>query len=125
METANTNPNNKMEMEIIIKELEVFRKNKDFEDKTSLRKKILRLSEQMDYWLDSGNGLYIESVSDYDNYNIFELQALLLDRELTLIESFENDDFNIPSKWNKQYQEAREEFDRISSYYNIEEFFEK
>lgn len=75
---------------MLIDDLERFRKSKAFEDKQEVKKKILWLSEKMGYWFDNADGSIQESIGEYDQYNLFELQCQLLDQEITLIQNLDS-----------------------------------
>lgn len=118
----------------IITELKKFRQGKEFNDKLALRKKILWSSEQLGNWFDAGDKSYIESVSDYDNYNLFELQVTLLDTLQTLLENYIHpnglkEDLDEAIKRNPDMEklrlEVREQQGRVASYIDIEEFIGK
>lgn len=114
----------------IITELNKFRQSKEFNDKLALRKKILWTSEQLGNWFDNATGTEQESVSDYNNFNLFELQVFLLDIFQTLLEKYIFPDLEID--YSKKYPEleklrleVREQQGRIASYINIKEFMDK
>jgi len=118
----------------IITELNNFRQGKEFNDKLALRKKILWSSEQLGNWFDAGDKSYIESVSDYDNYNLFELQVTLLDTLQTLLENYIypnglEEDLDEAIKRNPEMEklrlEVREQQGRIASYIDTKEFIDK
>lgn len=118
----------------IITELNKFRQSKEFNDKLALRKKILWSSEQLRNWFDAGDKSYIESVSDYDNYNLFELQVTLLDTLQTLLENYIypnglEEDLDEAIKRNPDMEklrlEVREQQGRIASYIDTQEFIDK
>src|SRR4030042_5568310 len=58
----------------IIIELNKFRQSKDFNEVFALKKKILWVSESLGNIFDNADKSIQESVPDYDNYNVFELQ---------------------------------------------------
>jgi DNA-directed RNA polymerase subunit RPC12/RpoP len=114
----------------IIAEINKFRQSKDFNNIIALRKKLLWLSEQMGNWHDAGDKFYyIESVYEYNKYNIYELQFYLISDTLCIIDTFflesENYDRKIKPKLKNLREELRKEYDKISSYINIKEYINK
>lgn len=113
----------------IIAELEAFRKKKEFNQVFELRKKILWVSEKMGHWFDNGDKSIQESVSDYDNYNVFELQLWLIDNEITIVDNLIEDEDGLPTnkypKLNRLRDNLLELHTRVLSQINIREFFEK
>ena len=83
----------KEEITPVIKILNHFRKSEDFNNKNELIKKQLWFSEEMACWHDLiipiGNGIdettHQESVSDYMDKTIKELQLLILDELLLVV----------------------------------------
>jgi len=63
----------------IIKDLDDFRKSKNFHDKLALKKKILMTSEELGHIFDNSDKSHQENVSDYDELDIYELQVCILD----------------------------------------------
>lgn len=113
----------------IIRELELFRKSKEFKQELALRKKILWTSEQMGNWFDNADKSIQESVTDYDNLNLFELQFYIIESELRLVESFALDNEDYEFRLNPDMKVLREELlkehKRILSYIDKEEFITK
>jgi len=81
----------------LIKELEKFRNSEKFKDILALRKMILRISENLGNIFDNATGTIQQSVSDYNNYTMFELQIFLIDIEFDIINSLLKDDLGIPN----------------------------
>ncbi len=79
----------------VIQELEAFRKSDKFKDVLSLRKTILETSESLGNLFDNANRTSQESVSDYDKYNFFQLQLILVDIELTFVERELIENYNL------------------------------
>jgi hypothetical protein len=73
-----------IELKKIIAELKIFIRSKHMNSRIAIRNKILWLSERMGFWFDSGTGLYIESVRDYDDWTLKELQNGIKDHLITL-----------------------------------------
>ncbi len=114
----------------IITNLNQFRLSKEFDSILSLRKKILWSNEELGNWYDSGDKSFMESISDYNNYNIFELKVTLLDTLQTLIENYIYPDLDLDysakyPELEKLRLEVRKQQDQIASYINIEEFMKK
>lgn len=118
----------------IIKELEKFRQSKEFEDVIALRKKVLWASESLGNLFDNATGTIKESVSDYDNYNVFELQSFLLGILETEIENYIlpnglDDDIDECIKknpgLNKLRLDIRKQQGKILSYVDWGEFLNK
>jgi len=113
----------------MIEELETFRKGKGFNGILDLRKKILWVSEQMGNWMNNATGTIVEGVTDYNEYNIFELQLWLLDNEITIVENLLKDDDGFLTRHNPKMEALRKELlehhSRVLSYIDKEEFFEK
>jgi len=118
----------------IIAELNKFRQSKDFSDRLALKQKILWASERLGDLFDNATGTIIESVSDYDNYNVFELQVTLLDILQTELENYIfpdilEEDYDKAIKRNPEIEklrlEVREQQGRIASYIDTQEFMEK
>src|SRR3989344_2579607 len=82
----------------VIKELERFRKSKDYNNILSLRKKMLWISEQMGNWGDNADKSCMESITDYDDWDIKELQTSILDNEITLVEELLPDILEEPDR---------------------------
>ena len=94
----------------IINELEKFRKSKEYNDRLELKKKILWASESLGNYFDNATGTIIESVSDYDNCNVFELQSDLLNIELDCVNSnLAEGEFGFPTKNNPELQNLRKD----------------
>lgn len=118
----------------MITELNKFRQSKEFENKLALRKKILWANEEQGNQMDAGDKSYIESVYDYDKYNLFELQVYILDMLQTILENYISpegleEDIEEAIKRNPDMEklrlEVREQQGRIASYINTEEFINK
>jgi len=92
----------------IIAELNKFRQSKEFNDRLALRNKILWASESLGNIFDNATGTIIESVSDYDNCNVFELQSDLLNIELDCVNNnLAEGELGIPTKDNPELQALR------------------
>ena len=118
----------------IIAELDKFRQSKGFSDRLALKQKILWTSESLGNIFDNGDGSCMESVSDYDNYNVFELQVTLLDILQTTLENYIfpdglEEDYDKAIKRNPDMErlrlEVREQQGKIASYISTKEFMEK
>jgi len=117
----------------IIAELNKFRQSKGFSDRLALKQKILWASESMGNIFDNGDKSCMESVTDYDNYNVFELQVTLLDILQTELECFlmkeDLEGLDKMIKNNPEIEklrlEVREQQGRIASYIDTQEFMEK
>lgn len=118
----------------IIVELNKFRQSKDFSDRLALKQKILWTSESLGNIFDNADKSIQESVADYDNYNVFELQVTLLDILQTELENYIcpdilEEDIEEAIKRNPDMEklrlEVREQQGRIASYISTEEFMNK
>lgn len=72
----------------LIEKINQFRLSNEFENKLSLKRKILEISESLGHMFDNADKSVQESVSDYDNSNLFELQIIILDILQTLLENY-------------------------------------
>lgn len=70
----------------LVNELEKFRRSEGFNSILSLRKKILWVSEQKANWNDNADKSFMESVTDYNDWNITELRSAIIECEITLLE---------------------------------------
>ena len=119
----------------IIGELNKFRESKEFNELLALRRKILWASESLGNMFDAGDKSYIESVSDYNNYNVFDLQIDLLDILQSTLQDYIfpkgiiEEDYNKAIKRNLEMEklriEVRNQQSKIVSYINIGEFMNK
>jgi len=106
----------------MIAELNGFRLSKEFNNnRIALRKKILWTSDKMGRWFDAGDKSYIESVSDYYDFNLFELQSDILESLVCILETFiypdlEEDYSNKYPELERLRLEVREHQDKVLSY---------
>ena len=71
----------------VINKLEAFRKSKEYNSVLELRKKMLWISEKMGNWEDNGDKTSMESVTDYDDWEIKELQTSIIEIEINLLQN--------------------------------------
>lgn len=113
----------------IISVLENFWKSDKYNSIIELRKKIIWTNEEMGNWYDAANKSFIENVFDYNKYNLYELQYILINSMIDIVnillrtedEFVEKEDFalkNLKEKFLKEY-------DRLHSYINIDEYNNK
>jgi DNA-directed RNA polymerase subunit RPC12/RpoP len=108
----------------IIAEINKFRQSKEFNDRLALRNKILWASESLGNYFDNATGTIIESVSDYDNCNVFELQSDLLNIELDCVNNnLAEGELGIPTKDNPELQALRK--DLINQIKKLASYLEK
>jgi hypothetical protein len=86
-----------IEVTEIITNLKDFVKSEKMNNWIDVRNKILWLSERMGYWYDSGTGIYIESVGDYDDWSLIELQDGIKDNLITLEENMAREEILVKS----------------------------
>ena len=92
----------------IIAELNKFRQSKEYNDRLALKEKILWGSESLGHIYDNGTGTIRESISDYDNLNIFELQLYVIEIELLCVEDLLRDnDSGLPTINNPKLNKLR------------------
>lgn len=94
----------------VIQDIEAFRKTDDFNDIFLLRKKILQTSEAFGYLFENASKTSRERVSDYDKYNFFQLQLILVDIELTFVERELIENYNL-----QEYEQLRLELKELHS----------
>ena len=75
----------------------------------------------MGRWFDAGDKSYIESVSDYYDFNLFELQSDILESLVCILETFiypdlEEDYSNKYPELERLRLEVREHQDKVLSY---------
>jgi DNA-directed RNA polymerase subunit RPC12/RpoP len=92
----------------LITELDKFRQSKEFNDILALRKKLLWASEKLGNCWDNATGTIIESVSDYNNLNVFELQSDLLNIELDCVNNnLAEGELGLPTKDNPKLKDLQ------------------